>query len=66
MAEREGVRPDVLHSFLAGNQTEMPPDAALGFRFAKAVLERDMAEADRLRAEVVCLIGGEKDSCPSL
>jgi hypothetical protein len=31
----------------------MPPDAALGFRFAKSVLERDIAAGDRLRDEVV-------------
>ena len=53
MAEREGVSPDSLRAVLDGNEAAMPPDAALGFKFAKAVLQRDIAEADRLRTEVV-------------
>jgi hypothetical protein len=53
MAEREGVSPASLRSVLDGNEAGMPPDAALGFKFAKAVLQRDIAEADRLRTEVV-------------
>jgi hypothetical protein len=53
MAEREGVSPDALRAILAGDEKAMPPDAALGFRFARSVLERDIAEGDRLRSEVV-------------
>jgi hypothetical protein len=53
MAEREGVIPATLRSILSGEITTMPPDAALGFRFARSVLERDIAEGDRLRSEVV-------------
>jgi hypothetical protein len=53
MAEREGVSRASLASVLAGNEAGLPPDAALGFKFAKAVLRRDVAEATRLRAEVV-------------
>ena len=53
MAEREGVSPPTLRAILAGEQGALPPDAALGFRFARAVLARDVAEGDRLREEVV-------------
>jgi hypothetical protein len=53
MAEREGVNPATLRAVLAGDESAMSPDAALGFRFARAVLERDIAEGDRLRGEVV-------------
>jgi hypothetical protein len=52
MAEREGVSPHTLRAILAGDRAALPPDT-LGFRFARAVLERDVAEADRLRSEVV-------------
>jgi hypothetical protein len=52
MAEREGVSPPTLCAILAGEQGALPPDAALGFRFARA-LERDVAEGNRLRDEVV-------------
>lgn len=53
MAEREGVSPAALRAILAGDETAMPPDAALGFRFARSVLERDIAEGERLRSEVI-------------
>jgi hypothetical protein len=53
MAERQGVNPASLRSILARDEAAMPPDAALGFRFARSVLERDIAEGDRLRSEVV-------------
>jgi len=53
MAEREGVSAASLRSVLDGNEAAMPPDAALGFKFAKAVLQRDIVAADRLRTEVV-------------
>jgi hypothetical protein len=53
MAEREGVSSNALRAILAKDETAMPPDAALGFRFAKSVLERDIAAGDRLRDEVV-------------
>ena len=57
MAEGEGVSSTALRSVLAGDEAGMPPDAVLGFKFAKAVLQRDIAEADRLRAEVECRWG---------
>jgi hypothetical protein len=52
MAEREGVPAAVLKAVVAGNDRALPPDAALGYRFARAVLAHDPA-ADELRAEVV-------------
>jgi hypothetical protein len=53
MAEREGVSAAAIRAVLIGDEAAMPPDASLGFRFAQAVLRRDMAESDRLRREVV-------------
>ncbi len=53
MAEREGVSPAILRAVLAGDEPAMSPDAVLGFRFARSVLERDIADGDRLRGEVV-------------
>jgi hypothetical protein len=53
MAEREGVSPATLRAVLAGDERAMSADAALGFRFARSVLERDIADGDRLRGEVV-------------
>ena len=52
MAEREGVTPANLRAILANDEQAMTPDAALGFRFAQAVVRRDLPEADTLRAEV--------------
>jgi hypothetical protein len=57
MAEREGVSTATLRAVLAGDETGMSPDASLGFRFARAVLERDIGEGDQLRSEVVSLWG---------
>jgi len=48
MAEREGVAPAVLRGVLSGDAQAMGHDAALGFRFARAVLARD-PQADDLR-----------------
>jgi hypothetical protein len=52
MAERAGVSASDLRAVVAGDTRAMSDDAAVGYRFAKAVLERDLAESDRLRAEV--------------
>ena len=52
MAEREGVASSTLCALLARDAGAMSPDASLGFRFASAVLARDIALADALRAEV--------------
>jgi hypothetical protein len=57
MAEREGVSPATLRSILAADESQMPPDAALGFRFARCVLKRDIAQSEHLRTEVVARWG---------
>jgi len=53
MAEREGVSPAILRAIIAGDEAAMSPEAALGYRFAKAVIERDITRAEPLRREVV-------------
>lgn len=50
-AEREGVAPAVLRAALAGDERGMGEAAALGYRFAEAVLAHDVA-ADALREAV--------------
>ncbi|HZR37247.1 MAG TPA: hypothetical protein VFA75_17895 [Nevskia sp.] len=52
MAEGDGVAPATIRAMLRGQEAAMPPDAALGWRFARAVLAHDL-EADVLRREVV-------------
>jgi succinate dehydrogenase/fumarate reductase flavoprotein subunit len=52
MAEREGVDAATLRAIVAGNVNAMPANASLGYRFAKATLAHDLAELDRLRAEI--------------
>ncbi len=52
MAEREGVEPDVLRALLEGDESAMPPDVALAFRFARATIAHD-PEADGFREEIV-------------
>ncbi len=52
MAEREGVAPATIKSILSGDESTMPPDAALGYRFAQAALRHDRA-ADALRDEII-------------
>lgn len=56
MAERAGVAPAVLRAILGGDERAMTPAAALGFRFARAVLAHDPV-ADALRDEIVALWG---------
>lgn len=51
MAEREGVSPSVLRAILAGDEQAMGENAALGVRFARAVLAHD-PEADTLRDRI--------------
>ena len=53
MAERAGVRPQTIRAILLGDEQNMPADAVLGYRFAKATLRRDISECDALRKEVV-------------
>lgn len=53
MAVKSGVRPETLRAILAGDEAAMGDAAALGYRFARASLERRLEEADALRDEVV-------------
>ena len=52
MAEREGVPAQTLRGIVAGQLDQLPAGAALGVRFARAVLGRT-PELEALRAEVV-------------
>jgi hypothetical protein len=52
MAEREGVPAHVLQAILEADDSAMPPDVALAFRFARATLAHD-PEADGFREEIV-------------
>src|SRR5262245_57438088 len=52
MAERQGVRPEVLRAILKDDIAAMPDDAALAWRFTKAVLAHDPA-ADDYRAAIL-------------
>lgn len=56
MAERDGVNPAIIRAVLAGDEQAMGDEAALGFRFAQAVL-RHAAEADALRNDIVARWG---------
>ena len=51
MAEREGVNADLLCAILTRDPRAMTPDAALGFRFAKATLARSPS-ADEYREAI--------------
>lgn len=52
MAERQGVRPEVLRAILADDVAAMPDDVALAWRYTKAVLAHDAA-ADDYRAVIL-------------
>jgi hypothetical protein len=52
MAAAEGVDPEILKAIVLGNEEAMGDDAALGWRFARACLARDMELADPLRDEI--------------
>jgi alkylhydroperoxidase family enzyme len=52
MAERQGVRPEILRAILKDDVTAMTDDAALAWRFTKAILAHDAA-ADDYRAVVL-------------
>ena len=52
MAERQGVRPEILRAILKDDVAAMPDDVALAWRFTKAVLAHDPA-ADDYRAVVL-------------
>jgi len=52
MAERQGVRAEVLRAILKDDVAAMPDDAALAWRFTKAILAHDPA-ADDYRAVIL-------------
>jgi hypothetical protein len=52
MAERAGVRPEVLRAVLSDNPAAMPPEVALVWRFTRATLAHDEA-AGEYRDEIV-------------
>lgn len=52
MAERAGVRPEVLRAILSDNPDAMPADVALAWRFTRATLAHDPA-ADDYREVIV-------------
>ena len=53
IASAGGVKPEVLRAILAGDEGAMGEAAALGYRFAKASLAKDMETADPLRDEII-------------
>ncbi|MGI8840008.1 MAG: hypothetical protein ACR2F8_04370, partial [Caulobacteraceae bacterium] len=53
MARRGGVPAETLRGILAGDAAAMGEAAALGWRFARAVLARDMEAAEPLRDEIL-------------
>ena len=53
IATAQGVDPAVLRAIIAGDEAAMGETAALGYRFARASLARDMAATDPLRDEIV-------------
>jgi len=52
MAERQGVRPEVLRAIFADDIAVMPDDVALAWRYTKALLAHDAA-ADDYRAVIL-------------
>ena len=53
IATADGVDPQILRAIVAGDEAAMGETAALGYRFARASLARDMAACDPLRDEIV-------------
>lgn len=52
MATAQGVSLAVLRGILAGDRLAMGEDAALGYDFARATLDRNLFDADETRAEI--------------
>lgn len=59
IAAANGVDPKVLRAIIAGDEAAMGEAAALGYRFARASLARDMEACDPLRDEIVRRWGDE-------
>lgn len=53
IATANGVDPKVLRAIIAGDEEAMGETAALGYRFARASLARDMEACDPLRDEIL-------------
>jgi hypothetical protein len=53
MATAAGADPAMIRAILAGDEAAMGETAALGWRFARASLARDMEACDPLRDEIV-------------
>ena len=53
LALAAGVRPEAVRAILAGDEDGMGADVALGYRFARATLGKDLEEADACRVEIV-------------
>jgi hypothetical protein len=52
MAERSGVRPEVLRAVLTDNVAAMPPDVALVWKFTRATLAHELS-ASEYREEII-------------
>lgn len=52
MAVAQGVPAEVVRGILVGDRLAMGETAALGFDFARAVLDRQLLDADEIRAEI--------------
>jgi alkylhydroperoxidase family enzyme len=52
MAERQGVRPEILRALLTDDVAAMPEEVALAWRFTRATLAHDAA-ADAYRNEII-------------
>ena len=61
MAAARGADPAVIRAILAGDEAAMGETAALGWRFARASLARDMETCDPLRDEIVRRWGQKAD-----
>lgn len=57
MAVRAGVAPEVVRAVIAGDPADMGEEAALGWRFARAVLARDVEAQDEPRRIIVARWG---------
>ena len=53
VAAANGVKPETLCAILAGDRVAMGETAALGYDFARAVLDRHLGDADETRDEIV-------------
>lgn len=57
IASASGVKPEILRAILAGDREGMGETAALGHDFARAVIDRNLADADEVRDKVARVWG---------